>query len=226
MPTKQSQSQSELTKHLEDHFKFLQASADAFDNGFDGEAKRLAVSIRVLVHDTTHSKSLLRQLGQKTHSFLDSAFPITQGNPCAHSGLTMTFLSPSKISRHLAFLDDIPHNHSRVTDFDSWWNATVFIDFEGEKLSRKDLVLAIANQDGGAHVDPSLNQTYANLSRNNSLGWWVVSPEEDDMQPLEGPERAAVRQIAHELLKSFITDYTKLPVYPADGLVIGGIRLS
>jgi len=34
------------------------------------------------------------------------------------------------------------------------------------------------------------------------------------MQPMERPERAAIRQIAHELLKSLIYDYIKTPIYP------------
>jgi hypothetical protein len=108
----------------------------------------------------------------------------------------------------------------RTTDFDTWWNSTVFIDSKGSELSRKGLVLAVANQDGGAHVDPSLNQTYADLSRNNSLGW--VFSDGKTTQPMEGPERAAIRQIAHEFLKSLIPGYTKTPVYPPDGMIMGG----
>lgn len=222
MTTKQPQSQAELSQHLQDHLGFLHASADAYDQGFDGEAKRLAVSVRVLVHDTNTSKSLLGQLGQKNIHFLDSACPVVQGNQNTHSGLVKTSLSLSMGVRYVAFLDDVPHGQNRTIDFDTWWNSTVFIDANGKKLSRKDLVLAVANQDGGAHVDPSLNQTYADLSRNNSLGW-VFSDGKNTQQPMEGPERAAIRQIAHEFLKSLIPGYAKVPVYPPDGIIVGGI---
>lgn len=220
MTTKQPQSQAELAQHLQDHLGFLQASADAYDAGFDGEAKRLAVSIRVLVHDTNNSKSLLGQLGQKNTQFVDSAFAVVSGNKNTHSGLVMTSLSPSKGAKYVAFLDDVPHGQMRSVDFDSWWTSTVFIDAKGNSLSRKDLVLAVANQDGGAHVDPSLNQVYADLSRNNSLGW--VFSDGTTTQPMEGPERAALRQIAHEFLKSLIPGYSKAPTYPPDGMIMGG----
>jgi hypothetical protein len=80
-------------------------------------------------------------------------------------------------------------------------------------------VLAVANQDGGAHVDPTLDSTYADLSRNNSLGWTYGSKSE----PIEGPARAALRQICHEVLKTFIPGYTKIPSYPEGGSLIGGM---
>ena len=39
---------------------------------------------------------------------------------------------------------------------------------------------------------------------------------------MEGPERAAIRQIAHELLKSLVPGYTKSPTYPSDEMIMGG----
>ena len=52
------QSLHELINHLKEQILFLKASASAFDEGFDGEAKRLAVTVRVLLHDTNNSISL------------------------------------------------------------------------------------------------------------------------------------------------------------------------
>lgn len=76
----------------------------------------------------------------------------------------------------------------------------IFVDQKGSETSRKDLILTVANKDGGAHVDPILDEKYADLSRRNSLAWRFSSPRGD--VPLEGPEKAAVRQITHEILKS------------------------
>lgn len=50
---------------LRDQFDFLETSGAGFDAGRTAEAKRLATTIRVLVHDTAASTSLLRQLGVK-----------------------------------------------------------------------------------------------------------------------------------------------------------------
>jgi hypothetical protein len=58
-------SQAELEQHLGEKASFLRASAQAFDAGFEAEAKRLATSIRILVHDTRNSRSLIDQLGLK-----------------------------------------------------------------------------------------------------------------------------------------------------------------
>lgn len=76
----------------------------------------------------------------------------------------------------------------------------IFVDQKGSETSRKDLILTVANKDGGAHVDPVLDGKYADLSRRNSLAWRFTSPRGDF--PLEGPEKAAIRQITHEILKS------------------------
>lgn len=63
------QSKSELLEHLNEQLEFLKASALSFDNGFLGEAKRLVVTIRVLLHDAQNSKSLLGLLKMKKGLF-------------------------------------------------------------------------------------------------------------------------------------------------------------
>jgi hypothetical protein len=62
---KVSQRRSDLLNHLREQLQFLDASALSYDAGFEGEAKRLAVVIRVLLHDTAKSRSLLQSLGIK-----------------------------------------------------------------------------------------------------------------------------------------------------------------
>ena len=89
----------------------------------------------------------------------------------------------------------------RWVDFDTWWNEVVFVDKKGREMSRKDLILSVADQDGGAHVDPVLNESYAELSRRNSLAWRTKGSQGD--VPIEGAEKAAIRQISHEVLKTF-----------------------
>ncbi|PKM42871.1 MAG: hypothetical protein CVV03_09425 [Firmicutes bacterium HGW-Firmicutes-8] len=49
----------ELEEHLREQLEFLELSAESYDRGKDGEAKRLASTIRVLVHETRSSHSLL-----------------------------------------------------------------------------------------------------------------------------------------------------------------------
>jgi hypothetical protein len=95
------------------------------------------------------------------------------------------------------------------TPFDVWWSATILADLQRRLISRKELVLTAANQDGGVHVDPKLDRTYADLSKNNSLGWQTGSPERG-WRTIGGVERASLRQIAHEVLRTFRPDYRKI----------------
>ena len=75
MSSDYQQSKDELQQHLKDTVQALELSSHAFDDGCEGEAKRCAAAIRVLVHDTSYSKSLLNQLGLKEASFYDTSVP-------------------------------------------------------------------------------------------------------------------------------------------------------
>lgn len=63
MPVKITQ--EELAKHLAEQIGFLQSSAKLYDLGNETEAKRMAVTLRVLLHDTKTSSSLLGQMHLK-----------------------------------------------------------------------------------------------------------------------------------------------------------------
>lgn len=208
------QTNTELQGHLQDHLGFLVSSAAAFDSGNLGEAKRLAVSLRVLFHDTGQSHSLLGQLSRLGGSFISSAIPHDTGNVTRHGGLIMTATSKAG-STYYAPLDDVLIE--RWLPFQDWWNEPVFVDTQRAVLTRRSLILAVANQDGGAHVDPNLTDTYARLSRHNSMGW-IQMP---GGVPIRNPERAAVRQIAHEALKTLKAGYRKKPDIEAE-IFVGG----
>jgi hypothetical protein len=157
--------------------------------------------------------------------FLDTAVPVVLNNKIPHSGLVLVAIAPGFGARFLPFLDDWRVTEQRnLKNFDIWWNSAVFVDQLGRQLTRKDLVLAAANQDGGAHVDPELDLIYSDLSRSNSLGW-VADTEPENPMPLPGPEKAALRQIGHEVLKSLDPNYSKMPVYPSDALLAGSSML-
>ena len=212
------QSIQELEQHLADQIEFLRSSADGYDRGFEGEAKRIAVSVCILCHDTRRSQSLLGQLGKKDLPFYDTAHEETPGNQVGHSGLIVSTLSESR-AKYVAPLDG-GWTKPSLQSFASWWNKSVFVDLQGRALSRKDVVVSVADQDGGAHVDPTLNSAYAELSRNNALGWSFS--DGSTTTPMGGPERAALRQICHELLKTLVPDYKKEQTFEGAGIIMGG----
>jgi hypothetical protein len=86
--------------------------------------------------------------------------------------------------------------------FVNWWNDPVLRDQHVEHFSRKQLVLHVADTDGGAHVDSSLDEAYMKLSRENSLGWLFSRGQGSSEPPLNLPHLACMRQIAHELLRT------------------------
>lgn len=206
-----SQTPDELSAHLADHIAFLKASAVAFDEGFDAEAKRLAVSLRVLLHDTNSSHSLLGQLGRLDLPFLSTAVPRDSRSIIAHTGLVM-IAGRGVATRHEAMLDGVPMVAWR--SFAEWWNEVIIVDDERAELTRRALVLAVANRDGGAHVDPKLNETYARLSRANSIGWTRHSGGQS--APIGMVEWSSIRQIAHEVLRTLVPDYRAKNTKPAE----------
>lgn len=193
--------QDELVDLLREQVQCLQSSVRAFDEGSEWEAKRLAVSIRVLVHDTKRSHSLLQQLRLKSQlEFHEITTPDQPGNLMSYHGLVGVLFGAGSAS-YYARLDDGPPYPTKRTPFENWWNRCVLRDAHGSQFSRKDLVLTMANKEGGAHVDPELNAEYARLSRDNSLGWHFS----DGSEPRDwsrDPVPHSVRQIAHELLKT------------------------
>lgn len=217
---KRTRTQGELEELLQEQIQFLESSAEAFDKGFEGEAKRLAVTIRVLLHDTKNSHSLLSQLGKKDISLWDTALPNDPDNELPHGGL-IYIAKIGKETKYFPMLDDVLK--MQPIPFEDWWKASVFMDDQKATLSRRDLILTAADQDGGAHVDPKLNETYARLGKENSLGWIARDPE--GPKPVLGPERAAIRQVAHEVIKSLKPGYEKKGKHNAD-LMIAGATLK
>lgn len=197
--SKVKQTKQDLMIHLKDHCDFLEVSARAFDEGFIGEAKRMATTLRVLLHDTRSSHSLLSQLKLKSKMrYLNTAHPFDERNLVSHHGLVGLRVSGTE-GTYYAHLDNAPHRAKLVT-LPEWWNETVICDSKKNKFNRRELILNLANKDGGAHVDPELTENYADLSRNNSVGW--VFSDGHSSEPMLGVELYSLRQISYEFLVS------------------------
>jgi hypothetical protein len=186
----------DLVVQLKAQVGFLERSAAAFDQGYDDEATRLAVVIRVLVHDTSNSHSLLGQLGEKSNlAFLDTAAPILAGNLLGTPGLVL-FRSDGRQVTYAPKLDESLRRNAKP--FERWWHDPVTKDSDGTLFTRRDYILALANKEGGTHVDPNLNAEWAALTRRNSLGFFGANSKGQSV-PLGSPAAPSVRQIAYEL---------------------------
>ena len=213
-PTTIPQTKEELLGYLKEQIRFLIDSSSSYDSGFQGEAKRLATVIRVLLHDTPRSTSLLTQLDKKTITFYDTAIDYDPNNLAPHIGLVMFRISTQSGAEYVAPLDNLSPSRIKKgkVSFDEWWNKIVFKDNQNNFFTRGDLVLTVANKEGGTHIDPKLKKAYANLSRFNSLGWKSsirkggVEIEAD----LNNPVSPSIRQIAHEVIKTLKDEFPDL----------------
>ncbi len=200
------QTLNELEDKLKEQFELLKILVESYDSGNTVVAKSIATSIRVLLHDTKNSKSLFGQLGLKNKNFLDTSISNQDGNLSSFHGLMGISVGNEK-SKYIPWLDGYPPIIFNFVPFDEYWNRIIFVDKNKNSFSRKDIILNIADQDGGAHVDPDIDEKFKNLARENSLGW--IGNLNGISYDLEGAELAATRQIAHEILRSSLPDYPK-----------------
>ena len=190
----------ELETLLKQQISFLKRSAKSFDDGYPDEGKRIAVVIRVLVHDTAQSKSLLGLLNLKDIDFFDTSPEYSQNVIGSFNGLALQQFSSSEEGSYVPRCK-IPGNPAEPYSFKPfgfWWQKTILVDMKKQKFSRRKIILALANKDGGAHVDPKLNDDYASLTRDNSMGWFYVIS--DEAAPFGDIELVIARQMAEEVL--------------------------
>ncbi|HKW77096.1 MAG TPA: hypothetical protein VJN64_16305 [Terriglobales bacterium] len=209
----------ELKRELAEQLHLLRLSCEAFDRGIEAVGKHIALSIRVLIHQHGQSRALLDQLKAHPDYFLDSAGTLRTENLLTEFPLLSMQLSSAGNGRYVPTIagGNLPEP-MRPLRFPDWWGNPVLRDNKRRTFSRRDLVLHVADTDGGAHVDPELDQAYMEISRNNSLGW--VLTKGDMTQALDGrPELACMRQIAHEILSTihrYVPPYSvhSAPVIP------------
>ena len=210
----------ELKRELTEQLQLLRLSCEAFDRGIEAVGKHIALSIRVLIHQHGQSKALLDQLKIRPDYFLDSAGTLLAENLLTEFPLLFMEISTGGHGRYLPKVAaGTSPEPMRPLRFPDWWNNPVLRDKKRRIFSRKDLVLHVVDTDGGAHVDPELDQAYMEISRNNSLGWLLTSG--DIKKALDGrPELACMRQIAHEILSTiqrYVPTYSvhSQPVVPS-----------
>jgi hypothetical protein len=202
--TRINQSKQDLEEQLKQQIGFLISSCHSYDQGKHPEAKRIATILRTLFHRTKTCKPLLGQLQLNTIRYFNSATPYDPQNLVSHMGLvSIKFISgmlPSLIPK-AAQPQESKQQEYQYLDFSQWWTRPVMVAIAGAErryYSRQNLVLNVAETDGGAHVDEGLDKIYNELSRQNGLG--INAIVKDKKYPLLYPELPCLRQIGHEVL--------------------------
>lgn len=153
-------SRSTNEEKLAEQHGFLKRSVAAFNDGHSSEAVRIATTLRVLVHETAKSTPLLKLLST---GYLDVA--ILDRRPLANLDKTILYIGVgvrmdlSKGTIHPTVDLKDPNNPMIRVPLAEWWNRVKLIFLDGSQkivFTRKDLILTLADKEGGTHVDATL----------------------------------------------------------------------
>lgn len=216
----------ELLSHIRQQVRILLASADRYDDGgpdADDEALTMAVRLRTLLHHTRSSAAALVSSGHLDRMrFADSVGAVPDDGRL-YLGMLMHEISPRPAGRapYVKFRAPLGAHLRRISPgrqarmifeapaFATWWTAIVVRDADGRTLSRKNIVLNVANKDGGGHLDLHLPDDYLAMSRSPStigIGMEVESVAYDGGNPMP----ALVRQVTWEFEATLVRSAAEL----------------
>jgi len=102
------------------------------------------------------------------------------------------------------FSSEFHFKNKNWTDFDSWWNKIIFRNPDDTTLSRKELVLSVANKDGGAHIDMEVTKKFDKFRHSYSGGTTIKGINSRIVRNFDNvPVNPALRQMSFEVIESF-----------------------
>jgi hypothetical protein len=189
----------DFNAHLFKQLNFLWRSCESYDQGHIDEAVRIATVIRVLMHDTSASVSLLKRLNALDILLASTVVTDPQIKPVFMTSMGRLRITATETTR-TANTD--PAALQIQIPVAEWWKQVVYV-YGSVHATRKRLVLAAANKDGGAHVDSTLTEEYEALMMTGQRGWFYYSPTSDDrFEPVKNEHLLYIRQMGFELLNS------------------------
>lgn len=211
LPTVAKRDRIDLLEALAEQLEFLDLSCASFDAGNRSEAKRLALTVRVLCHTTKNSHGLLNLLGDESNVQMWDSLPEwhsrfkTVGGGLAHVRLGGPMTGWHPISAPHPETGKPVHEVTGgvLRPFKLWWPRKVMFPSIGDEPTRSGVVLWLANKDGGAHID-DLPERYSALKSGEAMG--VRIGGENGAPVDQSPFPAVMRQIAEEVrlsLRSF-----------------------
>ena len=137
-------------------------SKDCCDPLREEYAKSIAVKLRVLLIDGKRNKSLSSLLGISTKVLFSTICAFSSDLP---GNLIHSFSLANEHTENgrCYFISNYSKNRTELRCTLSCWLDEVVFDRKQSavhKVSRKDIILALADKEGGAHVDPSFEEEY------------------------------------------------------------------
>ena len=201
-------SEDELLEELRKQFELLKSACNQYDAGDELQILNTATRLRVILNPPN---SLINRLHlQRRLTFRDTSTHRLDPNRhmcIANLGVEIT---QGVGARWVPLLNGWPSGHpaQQPQRFNTWWNEPIMPKTVSDGLdrtprySRRDLVLGVANKDGGTHID-NRDIDYDSLTR-DSFSMEIAFKDakgKTEMMAVDGnPVNAAVRQIGHEVL--------------------------
>jgi hypothetical protein len=184
----------DFKKHLQDQLRFIAKSTREVLKGDLAEASRIATAVRVIAHKTGSSTSILEHLNCPNPAMLSTGRVPERDAIWASGNLYQIRSGPNG----MGIAPKFNGGHSnRTLPFSEWWNEIVEI-LDRSKVSRRDIILAASNKDGGAHVDERLPEVYAALK----AGPLMLSAGAGPPKPMHMQIACDIVQIGYEVYHS------------------------
>lgn len=212
---------AELFTDLCTQLKFLEQECGLYDAGDWTCGVQIAVKLRVLLHQTKQSESLLRQVTERfAFSCPDFLSLSTVRGEMVNKGKTDFVRSPL-IQYRMVHQPEappvlnveplLPEPGKRYVKraFKTWWDGIDVVLIDRERfLTRKGVVCLLANQEGGAHLQPGMDEKTALLRRREANPLQITAPLPDGPTRVYAAETdrilaAVARTIAAETLYTF-----------------------
>lgn len=191
--------------HLARQLRFIERSCAVYDEDYTDEAIQIAVRIRVILHPGgKKSRSLLQHLNSGRISLLTTSEGAPDREDLIHCDGLSSFQASSDGKSVSSFYGPGENDalHREYIKADKWWQQIVLFA-EGTGYSRRDIVLGVAEQEGGAHVAAAPTADFQRLMT-PGLMWDLVEVADgvETVTPAADVRFKYVRQMAYELLNS------------------------
>ena len=210
---------------LKEQVNFLIDACHFYDKGSFIQAKQMSAVIRTLLKDNSRNKqtvSLLASLGvKKTLKFYNTAYSAKDPAVLLNLVGLLRQYQPSSESDpmpiYIPMLDDTNLIDVQWIDFDDWWESDVIVCKDTDNnfsLSRKKIILTMAEQDGGVHVDnfDKMDSIYKGIITNTANILTHVDSS-GNTTVIKYLQYALVRQIAHEVITTLRNVYDLFAPY-------------
>lgn len=183
------------TRGLRTHLKTLNTFSKSFDQGHHDTAFIMANSLRAIFKDSRGQTSILKLLDAEDIRILSTVEPksdftgllVYEGMLQMQFSSNAGFIAPLDKARYREFV--------QAKD----WYEQVVSKYEGHLYSRKSIILCVAENDSGTHVDPTLPAGYEKIKS----GFWRSDDKKTgEKSAISDLQLLMIRQIVYEVVNS------------------------